>query len=359
MNMNKEMYLKRLRSLIRALPEDERRTIIDFYREIIEDKIESGLTEAQAVAELGDVGALAQKILAENPNRKPHNANRVAGIAVASFFGVLIVAAIVVNVLNFMNLRAYTGNAQTAGQSPAGQIPGATEQETGTEEEKTVTAPVTGIKCIYVDAENKEVSLERGTGNDISMTYQTDKEQTFTFSMNNGVMKLINRQRFGFDLFHFISSAGTNRITVSVPESYAGEIYLNTSNGRVAVSDALQVSKLTCDSSNGAISISNVHAETVHVDTSNASLELTQLTAAKVDARTSNGRISVNDITSADIDLNSSNGSIKGNIVGEEQDYSIRTSTSNGKCSPANRSGGSKNLTCDTSNAEINIEFTK
>lgn len=85
MNMNKEFYLKRLRSLIRALPNDERRTIIDFYREIIEDKIENGQTEAQAVVELGDVHALAGKILSENPNRKPHDANRIAGIVLASF----------------------------------------------------------------------------------------------------------------------------------------------------------------------------------------------------------------------------------------------------------------------------------
>lgn len=348
MNMNKELYLKRLRSLTRALPDEERRTIIDFYREIIEDKIESGQTEAQAVAELGDVHALAQKILSENPNRKPHDANRIAGIVLASFFGVLIVAAIVVNALNILNFRTYAANTkQNAGQGSE------------VSEEKTVTAPVSGTKCIYVDAENKKVELMRGTGENISMTYQTDKEQTYTFSTENGVMLLVNRQRFGFDPFRFLSSAGHNQITVSVPENYSGEIHLNSSNGMISVSDALQVSKLTCDTSNGAVRLNNVHADSVIVDTSNASLELTQVTASSVDAHSSNGRITVQDLAASDVTLDTSNGSIKGSIAGAEQDYNIYTSTSNGRCSPSSRSGGTKMLTCDTSNGDIDVTFTK
>lgn len=349
MNMNKELYLKRLRSLIRALPDGERRTIIDFYREIIEDKMESGQTEAEAVAELGDVHVLAQKILAENPNRKPHDANRIAGIVLASFFGVMIVAAVVVNALSVVNFRTYATSTQQQ----------SVEQEAETAEGRKVSAPVTKIKCIYVDAENKDVEVIRGTGNDITMAYETDADQSFTFTTTDGVMKLVNRQRFKNDLFHFLSSANHGHIEVGVPEGYAGEIYLNSSNGMILVSDALQVNKLTCDTSNGTVRLNNIHAETVIVDTSNAQLDLTQVTASKVNASSSNGRITVKDLASPDVNLNTSNGSIKGNVVGAEQDYNIHTSTSNGNCSPSDHSGGTKDLTCDTSNGDIDLTFSE
>ncbi len=346
--MNKELYLKKLRSLIRVLPNDERRRVIDFYREIIEDKIESGQTESQAVAELGDVYTLAQKILTENPNRKRHDGNRIAGIAVASIFGVMIVASIVANALNIVNFRsaADTYSKNVSGQADAGS-------------EKTDTAAVSQIKYIYVDAENKQIEVKRGAGDEITMAYQTDKAQNYTFSTKDGVMKLVNRYHYGLNLFNFFSWNNHNHITVTVPQSFAGEVYLNSSNGSVLVNDMEQVSKLTCDTSNGSIRLNNVHADSVIADTSNAQIELTQVTSPNVNANSSNGRITLKDLASPDVTLDTSNAAIKGNILGAEQDYNIHTSTSNGSCSPSSRSGGTKKLAATTSNGSIDLVFTE
>ena len=348
MNMNKEFYLKRLRSLIRALPNDERRTIIDFYREIIEDKIENGQTEAQAVVELGDVHALAGKILSENPNRKPHDANRIAGIVLASFFGVIIVAAIVVNALNVVNFKsaatAYSKNVA---------------EEAGPTEEKTVTVPVAEVTDIYIDAENKDVTITRGDGADIRVNYVTDKTQSFIVTTTNGVVKLINRSRTGHSIFHFFYSIsqGHTKISVSVPQSFAGELYLNTSNGKISVSDMEQVTKLTCDTSNGSIRLNSVNADSIDADTSNAEIQLIQVTSSDVNASSSNAKIVLKDLTAPRVVLDTSNADITGNLCGREEDYDIHTSTSNGNCSPSSRSGGNKNLTADTSNGNIDLAF--
>lgn len=51
--MSKEQFLRMLHSLLKDLPEDELERIIGYYREMIEDKVESGQTEQQAVAGLG------------------------------------------------------------------------------------------------------------------------------------------------------------------------------------------------------------------------------------------------------------------------------------------------------------------
>ena len=65
--MNKEKFLAALRRRLRALPADEVERILAYYREMIDDKVESGWTEEDAVKEYGSISALAQKILAEKP----------------------------------------------------------------------------------------------------------------------------------------------------------------------------------------------------------------------------------------------------------------------------------------------------
>lgn len=345
--MSKEQYLRRLRSLIRALPADERRRVIDFYREIIEDKMENGQTEQQAVAELGDIYALAQKILMENPNRRRYSGNRIAGIVIASFFAVLIIAGITFNAFRIQFDTRTQRNTQTAAQ------------DAGPSEQKNETAPVSGVTQIVVDAENKAVTVEQGEGNEITITYWTDNTQTYTFSAENGVVQLTNRDRYRWNFFNFFnfSSAGHTKILVTVPKSYAGEIYLHSSNGQISVSGMEQLTKLTCDTSNASVHLNRVKAGSVTVDTSNAQIQLTGVTASTIDAGSSNGSINFSSLSSPDITLDTSNSSIKGDIAGRETDYTIHTDTSNGSCTPRSRSGGGKRLVANTSNGSISITF--
>jgi hypothetical protein len=307
--MNKELYIKRLRLLIRALPNGERETVVDFYREMIDDKIENGETQEQAVAGLGDVNALAQKILMENPNRKPRDTQSVISIALASFCGVFIVAAIVIFIYSLMTVPVnMTGSAQSS-----------TEQ-IGKMEKKIVTSPVDGVTSIVINAENKDVVLSQSTGDTVNITYFTDNTQSYTVTTENGEMKLVNKDHASHGSFYLFPEHGDHTsIIISVPQSYNGAISANTGNGDIV---------------------------------------LTQIKVSKLDLKSSNGDIVLKAVTSPELILDTSNGDITGSICGKEDDYTIQTGTSNGECSPRSRSGGSKKLTADTSNADINIEFT-
>ena len=50
-----------------ALPEADRRASLDYYSEILDDLVESGMAEADAVASLGSVDAIAEEILMDIP----------------------------------------------------------------------------------------------------------------------------------------------------------------------------------------------------------------------------------------------------------------------------------------------------
>ena len=65
--MNKTEFLAALRSALGKLPEPEIRASLDFYAEAIDDRVEDGASEDEAVAALGDVNAIAAQIIAETP----------------------------------------------------------------------------------------------------------------------------------------------------------------------------------------------------------------------------------------------------------------------------------------------------
>lgn len=68
--MNKQQFLNKLASMITALSMSERSKAIEFYAEIIDDRVEGGENETEVIDSLGNIGDLAQRILAENPPRK-------------------------------------------------------------------------------------------------------------------------------------------------------------------------------------------------------------------------------------------------------------------------------------------------
>ncbi len=68
--MDKREFLARLEAGLRGLPPEDLAEHLSFYEEMIEDWIEDGLTEAEAVAGIGPVEDIVQQIVAETPLRK-------------------------------------------------------------------------------------------------------------------------------------------------------------------------------------------------------------------------------------------------------------------------------------------------
>ena len=65
--MNKSDFLSELRRGLGCLPEEDIEKSVDFYAEMIDDKMEEGLTEEEAVAEAGSVDEISAQIIAEIP----------------------------------------------------------------------------------------------------------------------------------------------------------------------------------------------------------------------------------------------------------------------------------------------------
>ena len=65
--MNKEKFLDTLYHLLKSLPNAERQQHIDYYDEMIHDRMEDGVSEENAVAALGSPADIAAQILGDIP----------------------------------------------------------------------------------------------------------------------------------------------------------------------------------------------------------------------------------------------------------------------------------------------------
>ncbi len=65
--MTRDEFLNRLGELLACLPADQVKETQEFYAEVIADRMEDGMTEAEAVAAMGTLGEVAEATLDELP----------------------------------------------------------------------------------------------------------------------------------------------------------------------------------------------------------------------------------------------------------------------------------------------------
>lgn len=65
--MNKQEFLRKLKRKLSHLPKNERKERLEFYSEMISDRMEEGSSEEKAVADLGAIDELAAQITADGP----------------------------------------------------------------------------------------------------------------------------------------------------------------------------------------------------------------------------------------------------------------------------------------------------
>lgn len=68
--MNKTAFMDELCHLLKPLSKAERQQHIDYYNEMIDDRMEDGLSEEEAIAALGSAADIAAQILGESPQKK-------------------------------------------------------------------------------------------------------------------------------------------------------------------------------------------------------------------------------------------------------------------------------------------------
>lgn len=68
--MNKLEFLYELEERLKGLPDEDRKKSLEYYFEIIDDRMDEGLSEEEAVAACGNVDEIAEQIIMDTPMSK-------------------------------------------------------------------------------------------------------------------------------------------------------------------------------------------------------------------------------------------------------------------------------------------------
>lgn len=245
-------------------------------------------------------------------------------------------------------------------------------------------AKAAGIQGIKIKARNMPVEVLASGADDVTIHYYTSDKDPYEVSLDNGQLTLEYKRddltaitNWFFGGLNAVNKADV-KVEVLVPAEYAGVFQLDTSNASVKVSGLTKADDIDINTSNGAVTVSDVLASRISARTSNGAVTLGKVTASgavdvsssngaltakevnaaeKLRMETSNGRIVVDQVASSDILLESSNGGISGGVEGKRADYTVSSRTSNGDNTLGDGGSGAHKLTVNTSNGSIDIRF--
>jgi hypothetical protein len=185
--------------------------------------------------------------------------------------------------------------------------------------------------------------------------------------------KLLYDETIRFRLFSFswdwikgLMNPDYNRFYLYLPKDLLINLKLDTTNGRLEISD-IQLKELKGNTSNGRIVLDDVEAIKIDVSTSNGTVVANGVEAEEsVKLRTSNGRITVEKMETPYLKCDTSNGRINVEIEGKKDDYFVSMTTTNGNYyvngvkslnAELNNEKLAKKIILDTSNGDIYISF--
>lgn len=271
--MNKREYLDELCRRLRYASADEAQRLVAFVTESIDDRIEEGMTEEEAVAAVGSIDDLVREV---------------------------------------------SGEAKVETFTDEGGVKGARRRD--------YVVSADGVEAIEVTEGGGDVSFRVSRDGKIHVHVTESERQRYIVTKKNGVVSVSKEQlggnniNFGFGLFSFRADFNTNTdVIVDVPENLRAAIDCKTGSGdicyelRAALSVTLTTGSgdIEIDScavggmaemktGSGEIKIDELMAESIEITVSSGDVDASSLTAKALKVAAVSGDIEIDEAFIAD-----------------------------------------------------------
>lgn len=365
--MTKAGFLTKLADALSDIPAADRDAALTFFTEQLDDRIEDGMTEAEAVESLGSFREIVASL--------------------------------------------HEDAATTQPSSPHAQ----TQAERGESNRPEPRSFVTETRPRTIELTDTNCAVEILPSPDGSIRIDYDVTRWITVDVSCDDARLIYTAKEIFHIFHFdiISRKPTK---LYLPAGYLPDLVIKTGNAKLSATDvsfgtaelktgnaAMNLCRLTANdltaktgnaavtaehitakllkltTGNGAINTAHCTADSLLLKTSNSAIKTEYCTASTVNAVTANGKniaehitadvisltsangaVSLVNTTANDITLKTSNAHVTAILPGSIADYRIESKTVNGKSTlPSHKAKGEKSLNVTTSNGKIDVEFAE
>ena len=194
--MTKREYLEKLARGLRPLPKEERRRQLDYYEEMLSDRMDEGLDEADAVAAMDPPETVIDRVLREyvasgRPLRR-HHVGLWIGLGVALMFVLLTAAVLLVNYADrqsgstwqFPIFQQAAGDSASTSASASLDLPYHAEY----------TVPAGGITGLDLSWTSGDVTVQPWSGDSIRLEEDSEVELTedyrLLYTVEGGELKV-------------------------------------------------------------------------------------------------------------------------------------------------------------------------
>lgn len=191
--------------------------------------------------------------------------------------------------------------------------------------QKSYEADGTQIKNINIDVKDRQIEVSLSEDNQIHINYSESDKEHYNISISDDnvlMMTSVNNKEWS-DYISNTPAIENRKISLQIPNSLLTSLKLSTTNEDIQLSSLNVTGDISLSSNKGNISFD------------------------KLDAGKS-------------ITLTGKDGNVKGSIIGGYDDFSIVCNIKKGESNlPAEKKNGSKALSIDVNNGDVEINFCK
>lgn len=383
--MDKNEYLLRLAGALSELSKAERDQYLDYYSELISDRMEEGLTEEQAVAELESVYAAAERIKAESGISTKKSLS--AGAIVAIVFGSLVLLFILVVLIGSLVYGSKPLVSSPPVSEPVsppseslspGQSPAPAESAEGTSYmEQRFSADVNFIE---IEAIENHVSILPSQDRDFHLHYYSTHSATLEYKEKDGAVSLKDPKYRDWDFSLSVipsSQRPENTIVLYVPAGSLPTVEISLISGALEVKNT-SLDELSFAGVAGDLELEGVELSNIYVGTVSGSLDMDDCIVNSIDfASTSSGvdldKVKVKAINIANVSGNveleetsfdilsmaTVSGNLKGSLLGDPGDYGVSFDSLSGRSTLGTSLSGSSLIEFASVSGSLLLEFDR
>lgn len=380
--MTRTEYIRQLMEELSFLPEENRREATAFYMEMLDDRMEDGMEEAEAVAAMENPREIARRIREEGGFEEKKQGDILQSAMALADRAIRMAGEAVEKARISETVEKALHDVEKMQETSSGRQ--------GDYEEKTFSVDASAIRAICLEASNMPIRILPSEDAQMHLTYYTCDRDRYeagvehTAGMENGTLFLrhMGRNSSGFFRFSFnfgwVSRPVAPTVRLLIPRDALVDLFAETSNASIKAEGLSALCETILHTSNARIALENARCKTLNIRTSNARIVLTEVEAkgfvqgktsngrivtqnlscnGKIDLTTSNGRIEADILKAQEIALRTSNARISALLPGRQQDWQIESGTSNGKNNMPKFQAGEKPLHLHTSNGSLQADF--
>ena len=165
-------------------------------------------------------------------------------------------------------------------------------------EKKIYETDGSGITAFTLQVPNRGIRVRPSEDEKIRIIYYEEEKEHYAIQENNGTLDIrYSNARRWYEYFFFVNFQDTS-VTIELPAQYKGALKLKGSNAAVRINGITFSDEVRINTSNGKIELSDIQAAAgLYGETSNASIRLNGIQAADIEMQSSNGDITAERIT--------------------------------------------------------------